>query len=243
LKISVCVALLLISAFQATPAVKTVWDGVYTEEQAVRGEENFMKHCIECHDGSADGPILSGDEFANRWREDSINALFSYMRTKMPEDHPGTLSEATYLDTLAYVLWQNEFPVGATELKIAALDNIQFVGIDGPKPLSNGTLVYSLGCLTQSGDQWALNNAPSPKRARNLQETPEGFKALESQPLGNLSVRLTNMAMMRQTFDPAQYRDQKVYAKGLFGYEAGQYSIDLIALRPLSSSCKTFVGK
>ena len=34
MKTFVGVALLLISAFQATPAVKTVWDGVYTEEQA-----------------------------------------------------------------------------------------------------------------------------------------------------------------------------------------------------------------
>ena len=224
---------------QALPEFKTVWDGVYTEPQAERGEANFMKSCIECHDGSADGPFLEGEEFANRWREDSLNALFTYIRTKMPESSPASLSETTYLDTLAYLLWLNEFPAGAAELKAAALERIQFVGINGPKPLPNGTLVQAVGCLTQVGEKlWALTNTRLPTRSRNLDETQEALKSLETQPLGTNKLGLDGIAAVRPAFDPSQHRDHKILAKGLISNQAGDSRIDVLAIRALTSSCK-----
>src|SRR4051794_11156762 len=63
-----------------SPAVKTVWDGAYTEPQAVRGQQGYVEKCASCHgpdlegtQGSAvevDGAPLIGPEFFERWRED-----------------------------------------------------------------------------------------------------------------------------------------------------------------------------
>jgi cytochrome c5 len=220
-------------------ATKTVLNGVYTDAQALRGEEVFTIECTECHDGQADGPLLNSDEFTNRWREDSVAHLFTYMKTKMPESDPGSLSVNTYLDLLSYVLWLNKFPAGATELTVDALPDIQFVGIDGPKPLPVGTLVQSVGCFTEVGpQQWALTNASSASRTRNFEETEEGFKALEAKQLGMNRLQLSGVVMLRPAFDPTMYRDYKVYAKGFFTYQDNTAGIDVMEIRPLISACK-----
>ena len=52
----------------AAPGARTVWDGVYTEEQATRGTEAYKSACSECHgaDLAGDGfaPALTGSEFS-----------------------------------------------------------------------------------------------------------------------------------------------------------------------------------
>jgi S-disulfanyl-L-cysteine oxidoreductase SoxD len=227
-------------AVQNGLAGKTVRDGVYTEAQALRGEEAFVAECMECHDGQADGPLLNSDDFTNRWREDSLSHVFSYMRTKMPESDPGSLSESTYLDLLSYVLWLNKFPAGAADLKVDALPNIQFQGMDGPKPLPVGTLVQSAGCLNQAGNQqWELGEATPPSRTRNMVETEEAFKALETRPLGTSRVRLEGVTALRPGFDAAMYQGYKVWVKGFFTYQNAAAGIEVMTVRPLTSTCKS----
>src|SRR5438876_3128832 len=43
---------------------RSVWDGVYTEEQAKRGESIYRKECAVCH-----GDMLTGGESAPRSEE------------------------------------------------------------------------------------------------------------------------------------------------------------------------------
>ena len=43
----------------AQPPTKSVWDGVYTEEQAKRGEPLYSQQCASCH-----GAELMGGEMA-----------------------------------------------------------------------------------------------------------------------------------------------------------------------------------
>ena len=84
---------------------QTVLQGVYTEAQADRGDMQFHANCAKCHEGAdVDGPPLEGDPFIERWREDSLTALFNFIKTKMPQDSPGKLSDSVYRDILSYCL-------------------------------------------------------------------------------------------------------------------------------------------
>src|SRR5690242_6722513 len=78
---------------------RTVLDGVYSDAQAKRGDAEYGMNCAKCHEGAdVDGPPLTGDPFIDRWREDSLASLFTFIRTQMPRDTPGKLSEPVYRD-------------------------------------------------------------------------------------------------------------------------------------------------
>ena len=90
---------------------RSVLDGVFTEAQVSRGEEAYSSNCSECHDGAdVDGPPLEGTPFVDRWREDNLNVLFTFIKTSMPANKPGDLSDETYLDILAHLLKMNGYP-------------------------------------------------------------------------------------------------------------------------------------
>jgi mono/diheme cytochrome c family protein len=106
----------------AAPAqTPSVWQGVYTEQQATRGQQTFQSECASCHppmsgSGAAIAPALSGSEFRQRWAEQSVGDIFMTMRTTMPPSAPASLSKEAYVDVLAYVLKANKYPAGSTEL-------------------------------------------------------------------------------------------------------------------------------
>jgi mono/diheme cytochrome c family protein len=99
----------------------SVWDGVYTLQQAKRGQERYDVFCTGCHgsDMQGDGvdvPALVDARFARKWDRRTLKDLFSVITERMPENRPGTLSKETYGDLLAYILQGNGFPNGITEL-------------------------------------------------------------------------------------------------------------------------------
>jgi hypothetical protein len=220
------------SSRQVSAPDRTVWDAVYFHAQADRGEVNFFDHCVECHDGSGDGPILSSEEVFNRWREEKLSALFTFIKTRMPVDNPGSLTDGEYLDLLTYILKINEFPAGDTDLLPPELSRVRLVGVDGPKPLPDGTSVYFVGCLNQTESAWTLTSATDPSRSRTLRETEQTFKTLETQPLGAHTVYLEG------TFDAAGKNGARAYARGLLTYRGGNSVIDVSNLRVLSLQCK-----
>ncbi len=213
-------------------ADRTVWDGVYVHPQADRGEVNFFNHCASCHQGGGEGPILSGEKFFDHWRGDRLTALFRYIKTNMPADHPGNLDDWEYLDTLIYILQLNGFPPGDTDLMPADLDRILIMGADGLRPLPVDSLVYGVGCLSQTENGWALTSATALSRSRNFPETEQAYKALEAQPLGAGKVRLEG------SFDAAGNRGAKVYTKGSLTDQNGESGISVSAFRVLSPQCK-----
>ena len=99
---------------------KTVWDGVYTEAQAERGEQLFAQQCAQCHSpdlrGSDLAPALVGDVFAAKWNDLALDQLFEIMRLTMPQDQPGSLTRDQMAEVLAFVLQQGGVPAGAAEL-------------------------------------------------------------------------------------------------------------------------------
>jgi mono/diheme cytochrome c family protein len=110
---------LLVSVHGQAPA--SVWDGVYTEEQAGRGQALYGKECASCHGASLSGgetaPPLTGSGFMANWSGLSVGDLFERIRVSMPEGRPGTLSRQQNADILAYILSVNQFPAGKVELQ------------------------------------------------------------------------------------------------------------------------------
>jgi mono/diheme cytochrome c family protein len=99
---------------------RSVWDGVYTEEQAKRGEALYEKQCAACHGdklaGRESAPPLTGGAFLANWNGLPLSDLFERVRRTMPQNAPGKLSRQQNADILAYVLSFNKFPAGQTEL-------------------------------------------------------------------------------------------------------------------------------
>ena len=101
-------------------AQESAWDGVFTEEQAMRGQATYQQECASCHldDLLGDGiaPPLVGVPFSFRWSDLSVGDMFMAIRTTMPQGAPASLSVSGYIDIVSYLLKANEFPTGDTEL-------------------------------------------------------------------------------------------------------------------------------
>jgi mono/diheme cytochrome c family protein len=100
---------------------RSVWDGVYTSEQATRGATLYANNCASCHGSALNGgesaPPLAGGEFFANWNGLTVGDLFERIRVSMPADNPGKLSHEQDADILAFMLSMNQFPEGKTELE------------------------------------------------------------------------------------------------------------------------------
>lgn len=123
--------LLLAVAVASAAAARSVWDGVYSKEQARRGQAVYQQECAKCHGqnlaGGEAAPALSGAEFLKNWNGKGVGDLYQRTRKTMPSDDPGNLSTRQYADLLAYIFGANEFPPGDQELgrDVAALNEIR----------------------------------------------------------------------------------------------------------------------
>ena len=215
-------------------APTTVLDGVYTPAQAARGEAAYSASCSGCHEGQdADGPELTGKAFLDRWREDTLEPLFTFIKTRMPGNLPGSLDDRVYADILAYMLQANSLPAGTKELSPDMVGRIQLVGPDGPQPLSNLTIVRAVGCLSRAANNaWALANAGSPRpvRARIVDgTTPEELSVSAAQPLGTQTFPLLSV-----TQQGAAYAGRKVQVKGVLTRQNTIERINVMSLEPVA---------
>ena len=99
---------------------RSVWDGVYTEDQAKLGEAIYRKECAACHGavltGGESAPPLTGGPFLANWNGLTMGDLFDRIRKTMPQTNPGRLTRQQDADILAFMLSVNKFPAGKTEL-------------------------------------------------------------------------------------------------------------------------------
>ena len=100
------------AAAQADPAMaKSVLEGVYTEEQARRGEKITNDVCSTCHmDDWFTGSLLES------WAGATVEMLYELISTTMPEDRPASLERQQYADVMAYIFELNGLPAGQEEL-------------------------------------------------------------------------------------------------------------------------------
>jgi mono/diheme cytochrome c family protein len=121
------------SVLRAQDVTQSVWDGVYTREQAERGLAEYNVHCLDCHgedlEGDAEAPPLRGGQFLTNWDGQTVGALYTRVRRDMPLNfEAGKLSPQVNAALVAYVLSINKFPPGPVELPhaVEVLNQIRF---------------------------------------------------------------------------------------------------------------------
>ena len=120
-------------------AGKSVWQGVYNEAQAARGDTEHQNNCTSCHGTEK----YAGDAFVKAWVGRTAFDLFDQIKTTMPDDNPGGLSVQQYTDIVAYIFKVNGMPAGADSLP-ADPEAMRRIKIDA-KPAGN------LSALGRSG--------------------------------------------------------------------------------------------
>ena len=117
----------VLDGFADIGPMESVWDGVFTEAQAGRGETVYSGACATCHGSRLNGapddpdmrstPPLARARFLRVWEGRSLATLFEYTRATMPEDNPDSMTEQDYVDVIAYMLSVGGMPAGDDELQ------------------------------------------------------------------------------------------------------------------------------
>jgi mono/diheme cytochrome c family protein len=124
-------------AEQAQGASQSVWDGVYTEEQATRGGALYSQKCAQCHAADLSGgemaPALASSDFKSNWSGLPVNDLFERIKISMPGDDPGTMSRQETADIVAFMFSRNGFPAGKSEL-VREAETLKQIMFEATKP-------------------------------------------------------------------------------------------------------------
>jgi mono/diheme cytochrome c family protein len=110
---------------------QTVNAGIYTDQQAMRGQTLYQGRCAGCHGAKLEGrtgPPLTGDDFLSNWDTHPLLELANKIVKTMPKDDTAPLTPQEAGDVLAYILQSGKFPSGRAELTLneAALKNVTF---------------------------------------------------------------------------------------------------------------------
>jgi len=176
-------------------ATKSVSEGVYSAEQAKRGEMVYADQCAVCHDPKligGVGPALAGKEFISGWKDKAVGDVFSKIKNEMPLTAPGTLSPDQTADLVSFILSSNQFPAGSAALPAdaAALNAVKMAepgaagaaaapaaapgaapaaagaGLFAAAQLPRGQMVYSENCAACHGATLAGDVGPALAGAR-----------------------------------------------------------------------------
>lgn len=121
----------------AATVSRSISDGVFSSEQVARGKKSYAAQCADCHGDELEGdgkksPALKGEVFFKNWKGKSVHRLIDVTRRTMPPEDPATLSRELCTDVAVYILAENGFPAGKTDLAVDAPDLRQIV-IVAPK--------------------------------------------------------------------------------------------------------------
>jgi mono/diheme cytochrome c family protein len=217
-----------------------VWDGIFTAAQADRGRQPAAR-CQGCHGpelgGTDRAPALKGAGFLANWENGSVNRLFVKIRDGMPPGNTDSIAPDVKLDILSFLLRENGFPTGPTELttNADALDSLQIVKQGADPGAPNFALVQVVGCFTpDSPGAWKLTSASEPVVTRDNAPSAAALKSAESRALGKQTFGLVSVDASAKN---GRLNGQKVEARGLL-YRDGAYAdLNLTSLRAVASSC------
>ena len=216
----------------------SVWDGVYSEAQALRGRMLYEASCARCHGDDLSGANarpLAGESFVRDWGGLMLDGVLTRART-MPPGAAGSLGEAGYVDIIAYVLSANEFPHGETELTAVRAGETLVYGEDGPDAVPNFAMVQVVGCLAREEATWFVTGGSEPIRTRDPDASAGDILELtQAMPLGSSTFEL-----MYVFPSPDPYEGHRVEAKGFLIRREGVGATDAInvtAVASLSPAC------
>jgi mono/diheme cytochrome c family protein len=240
--------LLALRSVQAQSPKRSVWDGVYTEAQASRGQKAYAANCGGCHQaeltGKGEVPALKGDNFMERWHDYSARPLFDLIRTEMPplrfrtpETKP--LSDEEYADIITYMFRVNGFPAGTSELTVDALNTVQILGKNGVQPPPQFALVLSVGCMTYKPISWMLTSATEPIRATKPDfATSEEIEAAKTKFLGLRDYRLADFGYLGRNFEPEALEDHRILVKGYLIRQREFERISVTSVTDIAAHCE-----
>jgi len=222
-------------------ARKTTFDGVFTEAQAERGKQNFLTgRCGGCHklDLTGDrGPTLKGDDFLSHWDNGSVATLFDKIRETMPPNAPNESTDDAKIDIVAYLLQQNSFPAGKTELRADA-DALGIIDLvrkgQTAAAVPNFSLVQVVGCLTQGPNKaWTLTQTSDPVLTRDEEPSATAIKTAQAKALGGQTFQLISVV----PFKPEGHVGHKMEARGLLYKDQSDARLNLTSLQMLGAAC------
>jgi mono/diheme cytochrome c family protein len=208
---------------------RTVWDGVYTDEQAARATSTFSQVCSSCHTlaGQGEGP-LTGEKFWEGYSQKTVGDLLTFVRTNMPDGNGGSLPASTYNDLVALILKSNGFPAGTAELAPETVVNVQIIPKDGPGELPANSLVRVVGCLARRGSDWVLTNATAPERTERTEVGP----ADASRPLGTRTMTLKFVLTRLDSFV-----GQRMSVSGMLMGAGGADGVNVATVERVAATC------
>ena len=87
-------------------------DGIYTTEQAMRGQRVASMRCFPCHTPAEWG----SPGFMDLASRGGVGEVYGIIRSTMPPGNPGGLRNDQYASLLAYMLRIRGVPPGETQL-------------------------------------------------------------------------------------------------------------------------------
>lgn len=134
--LTACVPLVGAQDSTAASSGPSVLKGVYTEEQAKKGESTYSKFCVACHEATEH----AGDVFEQAWVGHPLYDFFVKIKTTMPDDEPGKLNDQQYTDIVAYMLKLTGYPAGSAVLANDP-DQMKAIMVEArPKPSSGAAM-------------------------------------------------------------------------------------------------------
>jgi mono/diheme cytochrome c family protein len=239
----VCATVAAVSAQQPEPPRRTVVkDPAFTTAQAERGHQVYDANCTGCHlpglDGSANpaanarGAPLTGPRFVQDFGEGKIGGLFNKIKRDMPAGagKAGTLSDQQYLDVTAYILQQNKFPAGASDLTIESATDIWIPGAGGAEGLADYTYVSGVGCLTRDPTgSWLLTGAQELKKSDAAAPVAVAF----TDTPGEYTFRLLNA----YAYSPEPHNGQRMRVSGYLVRLGAEIRVQVQTLQMVATAC------
>lgn len=213
----------------------SVWNGVFTLGQAERGKAAYSKYCSRCHGedlaGRRDYP-LNGERFFDHWEAHTLEHLFTLIRDSMPPDAINAVDVNDKRDIMAYLLQQNGFPAGNTELSLdsSVLATFEISRRNGPGPVKTGAVVHATGCLMPQGTGWELVNATDPEKT--ALPTAGSGAAPPAATSGTRAVALLNVFP-----NPAAHRGHTMTATGFLVKKGDSDAINVVSMDMVAPGC------
>lgn len=110
-----------VSADSIDTSERTIWDGVFTADQAAAGGSLYTQYCQGCHGktgrGTPGGPGVTGANLNKKWEETSLLDFWTFAHTNMPPGAAGQIgSEQDYVNIVAYIMEMHGAEPGESEL-------------------------------------------------------------------------------------------------------------------------------
>ncbi|HYW32194.1 MAG TPA: c-type cytochrome [Gemmatimonas sp.] len=132
LTVALALGSLLPSSARGQDSLPKAPAGIFSDEQAERGNGVFTRVCLECHTRND----MTNADFRMAWNGRTVFELFEIIRTTMPDGAPGTMTREEYADVTAYLLKINGMPAGSAPMPGDSTLSAHKIDIPAPPPLS-----------------------------------------------------------------------------------------------------------